>query len=62
MAFSDIVQSWGVMDLNRTDVSSFIDIVYWNAEMFFPPITSWGGGGGFSVLSSPIIKAIKIWR
>lgn len=64
MAFYDII-SGGVMDFNRTDVPSFIDIVSPTPSIHFPLITGgWGIGGGLAarVIGSPIIKTIRIWN
>jgi len=47
------------MKMDRAD-TNFFDIASPNTSIYFPLITSGGGGGGFSVLSSPIIKAIKV--
>lgn len=59
MALDDITFSTSEHDMDRGDIWSVIDIVF--PQSFNLPLISWGGGG-FSVLSSPIIKTIRVWR
>jgi len=61
MALTDITFSIYESTMARWAIGSVTDIIM--LQSFSLPLITWsGGGGGFSVLSSPIIKAIKVWR